>query len=145
MPNALLRGSFGVVKFLLAALIAFGAVACNQHEIVRTRWFELSGYKPGVNRLIEVESGGQFYVTPRMRLSFVDRSGREITREWQEITLAKNTFTAISVKRETFTFPLSNIARIVAHGKLAGELTGVVTDRSQPPPSGMGAMGRPMF
>ena len=126
--------------------LALGAVACSTHELARTRWHELSGYKPGQGRLVEVQEGA-FYLTPKQSLTFALRDGREITRKWQEISLAKGSFTVISLQRETFTFPLSDISRIVGHGKLAGELTGVVVDRGGgPPQQGGGAgMGRPMF
>lgn len=135
----------------LLFLLALGAGACNQHEIVRTRWHELSGLRPGAAKLIEVQEG-LVYVTPKMPLTFVAK-GREVKRNWQEITLAKNTFTAISATRETFTFALSDVEKIVAHGKVAGEITGVITDtRGGAPAGGMGGaggggagMGRPMF
>lgn len=137
------------VSFAFAApiLLALAVSACSAHEIARTRWHELSGYKPGQGRLIEVDEGA-FYLTPKQSLTFGLRDGREITRKWQEISLAKNAFTAISVQRETFTFPLTEITKIVGHGKLAGELTGVVVDRGGGPPqqgAGGAGMGRPMF
>jgi len=130
---------------LLAATLLSLNAGCSAHEIARTRWHELSGFKPGAAKLIEVEEG-LVYVTPKVKLSFVTKD-REITRNWQEISLAKNAFTAISVTRDTFTFPLSDVRKIVAHTKVAGEITGVVPDSRGPAPQGGagGGMGRPQF
>lgn len=121
--------------------LALAAGACNQHEIVRTRWHELSGLRPGASKLIEVQEG-LVYVTPKIPVTFVAK-GRAVTRNWQEITLAKNIFTAISATRETFTFALNDVEKIVAHAKVAGEITGIITDSAKggPPGGGGGGMG----
>jgi hypothetical protein len=135
----------GVLLIVLASL----ASACAAHEIVRKEWPGLGNYKPNKSVLLEAKDG-MVYVTPKTELTFVRKDGREITRFWQEIKLAKNTFTAISLDHEVFSFGLSDLDRIVAGGKLAGELTGVVTDRgpSTGGPGGPGGMGggmRPMM
>lgn len=130
----------------LALLLLLALAGCSEHLIPRVQWPTLNGYKPTKPVLLEAVDG-MFYLTPKQRLSFVRKDGRRITRRWQEISLAKNTFTAISVDREVFTFPIGEIEKVIAHGKLAGELTGVVPDAARGPAGpGPGAMGgmRPM-
>lgn len=125
--------------------VALALCACATHDIPRVQWPQLGKYKP-TNPVLVDTVDGIFYVTPKVRLTFVIRDGREITRRWQEITVAKNSFTAISVDREVFNFGLSDVKQVVAHGKLVGELTGVIPEtRATPgPPTGpMGGM-RPM-
>jgi hypothetical protein len=119
--------------------------ACQSHLIPRVQWTTLNGYKPNKPVLLEAEDG-MFYLTPKANLAFVRKDGREINRRWQEITLAKNEFTAISVDREVFTFRLSDLEKIVAYGKLAGEITGVVPDTGpRPGPGGPASGMRPMY
>lgn len=132
------------ISFFVLVVTLLGA--CGGHLIPRTQWPLLGKFKPEKPVLLETKKG-MFYLTSRSRLAFVRKDGKRIVRSWQEISLAHNKFTAISQKRETFTFPLSEISEVVAYGKLAGEITGVKVPQRGAPPPGRGGLGgrRPMF
>jgi hypothetical protein len=124
--------------------VSLALAACRVQEIPRPEWPQLGKYRPRSPALVETP-GGMYYITPKTEVTFVPKDGREITRRWQEISLAKNVFTAISVNREVFQFPLAALSKVLAHGKPAGEITGVVPDTTRGPPPGQGPVGRPMF